>query len=161
ARPEPSLLRAAVMGMVGVLGVAAGRSGRAAPALCGAIILLLLLDPWLARSYGFALSVAATAGLIVLAPVWRGRPPARGPPPRAAALGVPGAARVAGARVLGLLTGRVGLVATPATLLAAPAVPPAMLLGALAGAPWPVCPPLARLFGDLAGLPAWWIVQVA
>ncbi len=57
ARPEPSLLRAAVMGIVGVIGLAAGRRGRAAPALCAAVVVLVLVDPWLARSYGFALSV--------------------------------------------------------------------------------------------------------
>ena len=161
ARPEPSLLRAAVMGIVGVVGLAAGRGGRAAPALCAAVVVLLLVDPWLARSYGFALSVVATVGLIVLAPRWRDRLATRMPRAWATALAVPAAAQAACGPVIVLLTDDVGLIAIPANLLAVPAVPPAMLLGVLAALTWPVCPPLARLFGELAGLPAWWIVFVA
>lgn len=161
ARPEPSLLRAAVMGIVGVLGLAAGRRGRAAPALCAAVIILLLVDPWLARSYGFGLSVCATAGLIFLAPPWRDRLARWMPRWLATALAVPAAAQAACGPVIVLLTDEVGLVAIPANLLAVPAVPPAMLLGVLAALTWPVCPPLARVFGELAGLPAWWIVTVA
>ena len=34
-------------------------------------VCLLLLDPWLAVSVGFALSATATAGILLLAPVWR------------------------------------------------------------------------------------------
>ncbi|GAA0624991.1 ComEC/Rec2 family competence protein [Sporichthya brevicatena] len=161
ARPEPSLLRASVMGVVGVLGLAVGRRGRAAPALCAAVIVLLLVDPWLARSYGFALSVSATAGLIFLAPRWRDRLARRMPRWLATAIAVPAAAQAACGPVLVLLTDEVALVAVPANLLAVPAVPPAMLLGVLAAVTWPVCPPLARVFGQLAGLPAWWIVTVA
>ncbi|MBA3745597.1 MAG: ComEC/Rec2 family competence protein [Sporichthya sp.] len=161
ARPEPSLLRAAVMGIVGVIGLAAGRGGRAAPALCAAVVVLLLVDPWLARSYGFALSVVATAGLIVLAPRWRDRLATRMPRAWATALAVPAAAQAACGPVIVLLTDDVGLIAIPANLLAVPAVPPAMLLGVLATLTWPVCPPLARFFGELAGVPAWWIVTVA
>ncbi len=161
ARPEPSLLRASVMGIVGVLGLAAGRSGRAAPALCAAVIALLLVDPWLARSYGFGLSVSATAGLIFLAPPWRDRLARWMPRWLATALAVPAAAQAACGPVIVLLTDEVGLVAIPANLLAVPVVPAAMLLGVLAAVTWPVCPPLARLFGELAGLPAWWIVLVA
>ena len=67
ARPEPSVLRATVCGVVAV--VAMNRGGRSAgiPALCTAVVVLLLVDPWLGRSYGFALSVLATAGLLVIA----------------------------------------------------------------------------------------------
>ena len=161
ARPEPSLLRAAVMGIVGVIGLAAGRSGRAAPALCAAVMVLVLVDPWLARSYGFALSVCATAGLIVLAPPWRDRLARRMPRAWATALAVPAAAQAFCAPVIVLLTDEVGLIAIAANLLAVPAVPPAMLLGVLAALTWPVCPPLAKVFAELAGLPAWWIVTVA
>lgn len=161
ARPEPSLLRASVMGVVGVLGLAAGRRGRAAPALCAAVVVLLLVDPWLARSYGFALSVAATAGLIFLAPPWRDHLATRMPKAWATALAVPAAAQAACGPVIVLLTDEVGLVAIAANLLAVPAVPPAMLLGVLAAITWPVCPPLARMFAELAGVPAWWIVTVA
>jgi len=65
--PEPSVLRAALMATILLLGIASGRPGRGVPLLALVVILLLAADPWLARSYGFALSVLATAGLLVLA----------------------------------------------------------------------------------------------
>ena len=37
----------------------------ASPLLSLAVIVLLVVDPWLARDYGFALSAAATAGLLL------------------------------------------------------------------------------------------------
>src|SRR4029077_988121 len=99
ARPEPSVLRATVCGVVAV--VALGRGGRAAglSALCAAVVVLLLSDPGLGRSYGFALSVLAPAGLLVLAPPWRQRLAQHLPPVVADALAVPAAAQVACAPV--------------------------------------------------------------
>jgi competence protein ComEC len=105
--------------------------------------------------------VSATAGLILLAPRWQDRMATRMPRWLATAIAVPAAAQAACGPVIVLLAGTVGLVAIPANLLAVPAVPPAMFLGVLAALTWPVCPPLARLFGELAGVPAWWIVTVA
>ena len=59
------------------------------------MLLLLLVDPWLARSYGFVLSVLATGGLVLLAPGWARRLAGRGVPRRLAeALAVPLAAQL-------------------------------------------------------------------
>ena len=71
ARPEPSVLRAAVMGSVALVGLGSGGSRRGGRSLGVAVAGLLLLDPWLAPTPGFALSVLATAGIVFLAPVWR------------------------------------------------------------------------------------------
>ncbi|HSV37946.1 MAG TPA: ComEC/Rec2 family competence protein, partial [Nocardioidaceae bacterium] len=68
ARPEPSVVRAAAMGSVALLGLGAGGRGRGVRALSVAVLVLLLLDPWLALSVGFALSATATAGILFLAP---------------------------------------------------------------------------------------------
>lgn len=63
---QPSVLRAAVMaGLALVAGLVGGRRA-AAHVLQMSVILLLLVDPWLAYSVGFMLSIAATAGLIAL-----------------------------------------------------------------------------------------------
>src|SRR6185437_12431579 len=70
ARPSPSVLRAAGMGGVGIIAAALSRRPRGLPALAAAAVVLLIVDPWLARSAGFALSAAATAGLLLLAPRW-------------------------------------------------------------------------------------------
>ena len=162
ARPQPSVLRAAAMGLVGLAALATGRRRGSLAALAAAMLALLLLDPWLARSYGFALSVLATAGLLLLAPGWvRWMCARRVPVPLAQALAVPAAAQVACAPVVALLSGQVSLVAVPANLLVAPAVAPATVLGVLATLAGAVSDPAARAFGWLAGAPAWWIVTVA
>lgn len=68
--PEPSVLRATVMGLIGVVAVATARWKDVLVALSVSIIVLLVIDPNLAVSYGFALSVAATTGISILAPRW-------------------------------------------------------------------------------------------
>ncbi|MGW4566729.1 ComEC/Rec2 family competence protein, partial [Streptomyces sp. NPDC004561] len=69
-RPDPSVLRAAACGVVALLALATGRRRSLLPALATAVLLLVLYDPWLARSYGFLLSVLATGALLVVAPGW-------------------------------------------------------------------------------------------
>ena len=66
-RPSPSVLRAAVMTGIFLLSRARGKKSHALNSLGIAIALLILLNPFEARSFGFALSVAATAGIILFA----------------------------------------------------------------------------------------------
>ncbi len=75
--PDPSVLRAAVMGTVGLAALIGGLRGRSLTFLCLATIVLLLLDPSMAANVGFMLSVLATLGIVLLAtrvaswiPVW-------------------------------------------------------------------------------------------
>ncbi|GAA4369076.1 ComEC/Rec2 family competence protein [Actinomadura verrucosospora] len=161
ARPEPSVLRATVMGLISLLALLTGRQRQGLPALAAAVLLLVLVDPELARSYGFALSALATAGLLVLAPPWHERLARRMPGPLAAALAVAAAAQAAVAPVLVMLSGEIGAVSVFANLLAAPAVAPATLLGALAAVTAPFSPPLARVIVWPAGLAVGWIIWVA
>lgn len=67
--PEPSVLRAAVTGVVGLTAVVASRRSEPVHALCLAVIGLVVWDSNLAVNYGFALSVAATAGIVVVSPL--------------------------------------------------------------------------------------------
>ncbi len=161
ARPQPSVLRAAVMGGVAVVALASGRRRAALPALCAAVVGLLLVDPDLAATAGFALSVLATLGLLVLAPGWRDRLAARLPGWLAEALAVPAAAQLACGPVIAALAGSVSLVAIPANLLAVPAVASATVLGVLTAVAAPVAMPVARLLAWLAFIPVWWLVAVA
>ena len=93
-RPEPSVLRAAACGLITLLAIATGRRRSLIPALAAAVLLLVLYDPWLARSYGFLLSVLATGALLTLAPRWSEALRRRGVPPRLAeALAAAGAAQ--------------------------------------------------------------------
>lgn len=162
ARPSPSVVRAAAMCGLGLLALALGRPRAALPALCASVVLLVLVDPALAAAPGFALSVAATAGLLLIAPVWSAALRRRRVPGLAAdALAVPAAAQAACSPLIAAFTGTVSLTAIPANLLAAPAVAPATVLGLLAAVAAPVTRPLATGLAWLGQWPAWWLVAVA
>jgi competence protein ComEC len=162
ARPSPSVLRAAAMGALGVVALASGRPRAAVPGLCAAIVVLVVVDPELAGDPGFALSVLATGGLLLIAPRWRDALRARGVPAGVAeALAIPAAAQLACAPVIAGLSGTVSLVAVPANLLAVPAIAPATVLGVVAAVVSPVWPTGAQFAAWLAGWPAAWLVAVA
>lgn len=162
ARPSPSVLRAAVMGSLALLALASGRQRAAFPMLCATVVGLLAIDPGLAVDAGFALSVCATAGLLLLAPGWRDALRQRGFPRGVAeALAVPAAAQVACGPVVAGLSGSVSLVAVPANLLATAAIVPATLLGVTAAVLSPLWAGGAAAVAWLASWPAWWLVTVA
>ncbi|MCP8711533.1 ComEC/Rec2 family competence protein [Streptomyces sp. AC04842] len=161
-RPDPSVLRAAACGSVALLALATGRRRSLVPALATAVLLLVLYDPWLARSYGFLLSVLATGALLTLAPRWSEALRRHGMPPRIAeALAAAGAAQALCAPVVAVLSARVSLVAIPCNLLAEAALAPATVLGFLALATAPIAMPLAEAVAWCAGWPAGWIARVA
>jgi competence protein ComEC len=162
ARPEPSVVRAALMGLLVLASSQRGTQSRTGPAtLCAAVVVLLAVDPFLARSAGFALSVLATGGLLVLAPGWRERLSHRWPRPVADAVATAFAAQVATVPVLVLLTPNLSLLSVPANVLAEPAVPAATVLGALVAVVGVALPPAGSALAHLAAVPAWWIVSVA
>jgi competence protein ComEC len=164
ARPEPSVIRAAVMGTVGLLGLSTSRRQAGIPALSGAVLALLVWDPWLSRSYGFALSTVATLGLLVLAQPW-GAAISRRLHPRLSWLGpvvaVPVAAQAVCAPLVVPLQGSVSLIAVPANLLAAPLVGPTTIAGVAAALISVVWVGGAALVAWLAALPALGIARVA
>ncbi|WP_409472172.1 ComEC/Rec2 family competence protein [Streptomyces sp. HC307] len=161
-RPDPSVLRAAACGAVALLALATGRRRSLIPALATAVLLLVLYDPWLARSYGFLLSVLATGALLTLAPRWSAALQRRRVPPRLAeALAAAGAAQALCAPVVAVLSARVSLVAVPCNLLAEFAIAPATVLGFAALAAAPVAMPVAKALAWGASWPAGWIADVA
>lgn len=161
ARPEPSVLRAAAMGVVALAGLSVGGRRRGMRALNVAVMILLLVDPWLARSVGFLLSALATAGILLLAPAWRDAMTQWMPRLLAEAIAVPLAAQIVCTPVVAAISGQVSLVAVLANLAAAPAVGPTTVLGLLAGLAAVVTESVGHLLGYAAGVPAWWIVSVA
>ncbi|MGW7415301.1 ComEC/Rec2 family competence protein [Streptomyces sp. NPDC054863] len=161
-RPEPSVLRAAACGLITLLAIGTGRRRSLIPALAAAVLLLVLYDPWLARSYGFLLSVLATGALLTIGPVWSAGMQRRGVPPRLAeVLAAACAAQAVCAPVVAVMAARVSLVAIPCNLFAELAIAPATVLGFAALAAAPVAMPVAELLAGVAGWPAGWIAGVA
>lgn len=159
--PEPSVLRAAVMAGLALGAVALGRPALGPPVLGAAVLVLLVIDPWLARSYGFALSALATAGLLLLAGPLAGALSRVLPGWLATVLAVPLAAQLACQPVLLLLDPSLPLYGVPANLIAAPAAPLATVVGLLACLIGPVLPPVGVALAWLGWLPASWIAAVA
>jgi len=160
-RPEASVVRAAAMCAVTMLGLALGRRSATLPSLATCCIVLLAADAWLARSFGFALSCAATGSLAILTgPLtarlrpWLGRP-------LAFAVAVPLAAQLSCAPILALFTPGIPTTAVLANVLAAPAVTPATVLGLTAALAPPSSSSLAPLLARIAALPTTWIAGVA
>jgi competence protein ComEC len=161
-RPDPSVLRAAACGLVTLLALATGRRRSLLPALAAAVLALVLYDPWLARSYGFLLSVLATGALLTIAPRWSDALRRRRVPGRLAeALAATLAAQALCAPVVAVFAARVSLVGVPANLLAEVAVAPATVLGFATLGLAPVWPWAAGQVAWVASLPAGWIARVA
>ncbi|GAA1398696.1 ComEC/Rec2 family competence protein [Luteococcus peritonei] len=154
-RAEPSVLRAGAMGLVALagLGLAGGR-GRGLRHLCLAVWLLVLVDPWLARSLGFALSALATGGILWWGQRWT-RAMAWAPGWLAESVVVPLAAQLATQAVVTSISGEVSVVGLAANALAGPFVGPATVLGLAAMIVAPLWSGLASVLGWVAG----WCVQ--
>jgi competence protein ComEC len=159
--PQPSVVRAGAMAVAVLIAIASGRPGGGVAALSVAVIGLLAFDPWLARDYGFALSAAATAGLILLAGPLAARLGRVMPVPLAVGLAVPLAAQLACQPILVLLDPAIALYGVPANLLAAPAAPVGTVVGLIACLVLPVLPAVGAALVQVAWLPASWIALVA
>jgi competence protein ComEC len=152
-RWEPSVLRAAAMATVGLVGMLCGRPRDSVHTLAMTVMVLLLIDPLLARQVGFALSVLATAG-VMAALQWTGASRTL-PVVLSATIG----AQVATAPVLLTLAGTVPLAALPANVVAGPAAAVAQTLGLVAAGFAALQMPGAVAGTRLAGLPigvVWW-----
>ncbi|MBB0232115.1 MBL fold metallo-hydrolase, partial [Streptomyces calidiresistens] len=161
-RPGPSVLRAAVCGGIAMVALATGRTRSLLPALAAAVLLLVLHDPSRARSFGFLLSVAATASLLTLTPRWSAalrRRGMRGGP--ADALASAAAAQAVCAPIVVVFAERVSPVAIPCNILAQLAFTPALVLGWAALALAPFLPGPAAHLAWWASWPTEWIAGVA
>jgi competence protein ComEC len=135
----PSIVRAGVMGGLGLLATLAGRRSSRLYALAIAAIVTLALDPGIGGDVGWQLSFAAVLGILVLAPPLRAAVSARlgdGGWRGAVADGIVMtlAATVATAPLVSFHFGALSTTTLVANLVVLPAVAPAMWLGMLAGA---------------------------
>lgn len=161
-QPTASVLRAAVMSAIALAGMLSSRRRQAIPALAATVLVLLAIAPALAVDMGFALSVVATAALIVIAPVWSRRLVEKGwPKPLADALAVAWAAQVVTAPLVAAISGRFSVVAALANLVVAAVIAPITVLGTAAAALCGIWPAAARLLIRFTGPELWWVDGVA
>jgi competence protein ComEC len=130
--------------------------------LSACVLVLLVAAPELAVDVGFALSVSATAALVVVAPGWARRLTDRGwPKPLAAAVSVAAAAHLVTAPLVAGMSGTVSMVSILANLLVAVVIPPITVIGTAAAVltvPWPAA---AELMIRFTGPELWWLTHVA
>ena len=161
-QPTASVLRAAVMGAIALAAMLSSRRRQAIPALSATVLMLMAVAPHLAVDVGFALSVVATAALVVIAPVWSRRLVARGcPKPLADALAVAWAAQLVTAPLVAGISGRLSLVAAAANLAVAPVIAPITVLGSAAAVLLIGWPGGAHVLMRFTGPELWWVLRVA
>jgi competence protein ComEC len=161
-QPSASVLRAAVMGGITLLAVVSHRRRQAIPVLSASVIVLMVAAPELAVDVGFALSVSATAALVVIAPVWSRRLTGRGwPKPLADAVSVAVAAQLVTAPLVAGISGTFSVVSAAANLAVAVVIPPITVAGTAAAALHPLWPAGAELLIRFTGPELWWLLRVA
>jgi competence protein ComEC len=161
-QPSASVLRAAVMGAIALVGVLSSRRRQAIPALAATVLVLMVVAPQLAVDVGLALSVVATAALVVIAPIWSRRLVAVGwPKPVADAICVACAAQLVTAPLIAGISGRVSLVSAAANLAVAALVAPITVLGSAAAALCLCWPAGAQLLIRFTGPEVLWLLRIA
>ena len=161
-QPSASVLRAAVMGAIALLALLSHRRRQAIPALSATVLILLIGAPELAVDVGFALSVSATAALVLIAPAWSRRLTARGwPRPLAHAVSIALAAQLVTAPLVAGISGSVSLVAVAANLVVAPVIAPITVCGTASAALCPLWPAGAEMLIRFTGPEVWWLLTVA
>ncbi len=160
-RPSPSVLRAAAMAAVLLIAQGSKRAGDSLPALGFAMGAVVIIDPWQARDAGFALSVLATAGLLLFAPVLVRKLSEHIPEKLAHALAPPIAAIVFCSPIIVALSGYLAPMSVVANLLAAPLVAPITILGFIAALFSPFAPLISSLLIWLIRFPAAAIAGIA
>jgi competence protein ComEC len=160
-RTEPSVLRAAAMGLVALAALGSGSRAAGVRNLAVAIVILLLADPLLSRSIGFALSVLACAGIVWWARRWTVIINRWLPRIVAESIAVPLAAQLTTTPLVAGISERVSISGLAANALAGPFVGPATVLGFAAAGASLINGMLAAIFGFGAAWCAQMIIWIA
>ncbi len=177
--PEPSVLRAAGTALIVAGGLFSRRGATGISSLSAVVMVLVLLRPWLAVSFGFTLSALATWGILTTGRMWLGwvqylcaapedsrtglcgRTWRRAAKWLGSALAVTLAAQLWVLPVTVLINPWVPLYGLLANVLVAPAVAPITVLGLLAASTAGWAPQLASLLCQWAAPFAQWTAAVA
>lgn len=145
----PSIQRAGVMGIAGLVAALAGQRAQRWYALGLAAAVTLAINPRTAGEPGWQLSFAAVAALLVGAAPLTAAFTRRLPRPLAEAAAITVAATLGTAPLMALYFEQVSPASLPANLIAAPAIAPVMWLGMLSAAAAQAGPALAAPFTAL------------
>lgn len=158
----PSIQRAGVMGLAGLLALGLGREHRGADALAFAAAATLLLDPRAPMDVGWQLSFVAAGALIAGAGRVAAQLGAVGLP-RWLGLGLACSvvATVATAPIMLVTFGELSLIGLIANALALPLVGVAVWSGALAAVLTPIAPSVAAMAAQPGGVAAGLTLQIA
>lgn len=159
--PESSVLRAGTMAAFVMAGWWLGRKVNPLLPLSWAVLFLLLVDPALAVDIGFALSVFATLGLLVLAGNLHERLEPRLGTWLSLGVSASVAAQLYTLPVLLILQPSIPVYSVLANLAVEAVVAPVTVLGILAVIASAVSPPAVQLLTWLASFGTWWIETVA
>jgi competence protein ComEC len=160
-RTEPSVLRAAAMGLVALAALGSGSRAAGVRNLAVASMILLLLDPFLSRSIGFTLSLLACAGIVWWARSWTVIMNRWLPVIIAESIAVPLAAQLATIPLVAAISDRVSVAGVVANALAGPFVAPATVLGFAAAGASLISGTLAAVLGFGAAWSAQVIIWIA
>ena len=170
AGAPPSATRAAVMGTVYLVALAAGRPSSILPALALAAAVMTAISPNLVGQVSFQLSFAAMAGISLSMTLFAGgfggsASPSAGWQRRLLG-GVVGLAAVSAAATLAtwplvaLYFDEVALLGVPVSLLVIPAMAPAVITTAAAGVAGLVFEPFGQLLGWIAVAPTAYLLAI-
>ncbi|MCL5961685.1 MAG: DNA internalization-related competence protein ComEC/Rec2 [Chloroflexi bacterium] len=157
--PQPSVVRASIMGGLLVVAAYLGRPADAVVWLLLSAAAMAAYDPGVLGDVGFQLSFAATAGLALFVPLLQ---PCFGKLPRwlGEGLAVTLAAQIATVPITALNFGQLSLVTPLANLLVEPAVLPLMIGAALTSALGILFEPAGQLVGWITYFVAGYMVVV-
>lgn len=152
--PDPSVLRASLMGSIAVVSLLLGRGQGSLGILCVSGTVLLVLDRSLGAEPAFALSVLATLGIIVLSPALTELFLRFLPAWLAELTAICCAAQFTCLPVVIALNSNFSLYSLPANLLAAPLLPVITAVGLACLLLCTALPPVAQGLLWIPGLPA-------
>ena len=173
---DPPVVRAAIMGSLYLAQGLLGRGMRGLTALLLAGAVMVVIEPSLIASLSFQLSFTAMAGVILGLPVITALSAAVSAAASggyAARWGGYGLSLLIASAVISTTTtlatlplvawhfGEIPLMSVPATMLAMPAMPAALLGTAVTSAVGLLLPPLGTALGTLAWAPLAWLIRVA
>ncbi len=175
---DPPVVRAAIMGSLALVQGLTGRGMRGLTELVLAGGVMVCVDPALLTSLSFQLSFTAMAGVIAGLPLitllsgavaaisggsnaWVSRWLQYGMTLLIASVVISTTTTLATVPLIAMHFGEIPVMSVPATILAMPAMPMALVSAAATAAAGVVAPWLAQAMGLLAWAPVAWIIQVA